>query len=113
MIDRIRERDAFVRLRRDGVRVRIDPLWCSSIRDPEAVPARVAFAIGRNVGNAVTRNRLRRRLRAILADTEVPGGWYLIGASPRANELTFDQLGSVVDRLVLAGTRASATVANP
>jgi len=34
LIDRIRERDGFVRLRQEGKRTRIDPLWCSSVPDP-------------------------------------------------------------------------------
>ncbi len=74
LIDRVRERDAFVRLRRDGVRVRTDPLWCSFVLDPDLVPPQVAFAIGRAVGPAVSRNRLRRRLRAVLANSDVPPG---------------------------------------
>ena len=102
MIDRIRERDTFVRLRREGVRVRIDPLWCSSVPDPNVEPPRVAFAIGRALGPAVTRNRLRRRLRALLADSDVLPGIYLIGATPHAVELTFDELGSVLTKLLVA-----------
>ena len=92
MIDRIRERDAFIRLRRDGVRVRIDPLWCSFVPDSEVVPPQVAFAIGRATGSAVQRNLLRRRLRAVLRDYEVPPGLLLIGASARVNEHTFADL---------------------
>ena len=102
MIDRIRERDTFVRLRREGVRVRIDPLWCSSVPDPNVEPPRVAFAIGRALGPAVTRNRLRRRLRALLADSDVLPGIYLIGATPHVIELTFDELGSVLAKLLVA-----------
>lgn len=99
MIDRIREREGFVRLRQEGTRTRIDPLWCSSVPDPTSATPKVAFAIGRAVGPAVTRNRLRRRLRALLADAALPPGWYLIGATPRAAELTFDQLGACVSQL--------------
>lgn len=92
MIDRIRERDAFIRLRRDGVRVRVDPLWCSFVPDSEVVPPQVAFAIGRATGSAVQRNLVRRRLRAVLRDCDVPPGLLLIGASARANERTFAEL---------------------
>jgi ribonuclease P protein component len=92
LIDRVRERDAFVRLRRDGVRVRTDPLWCSFVLDPDLVPPQVAFAIGRAAGSAVSRNRLRRRLRALLANSDVPPGLYLIGARPPACEHTFADL---------------------
>jgi ribonuclease P protein component len=100
LIDRVRERDAFVRLRHDGVRVRTDPLWCSFVLDPDLVPPQVAFAIGRAVGSAVSRNRLRRRLRAVLADCDVPPGLYLVGARVPACEQTFAELESTVSSLM-------------
>jgi ribonuclease P protein component len=109
LIDRIRERDAFIRLRRDGVRVRIDPLWCSFVPDSEVVPPQVAFAIGRATGSAVQRNRLRRRLRALLRDCDVPPGLLLIGANSRANEHTFDELGQCLNILIRkAAARSTA-----
>jgi ribonuclease P protein component len=100
LIDRVRERDAFVRLRRDGVRVRADPLWCSFVLDPDLAPPQVAFAIGRAVGSAVSRNRLRRRLRAVLANSDVPPGLYLVGARPLACEHTFAELEYSVAELL-------------
>lgn len=109
MIGRIRERDAFLRLRRDGVRVRIDPLWCSFVPDSEVVPPQVAFAIGRATGSAVQRNRLRRRLRAVLRDCEVPPGLLLIGASARANERTFEELEHCLTTLILEAAARSTT----
>ena len=103
LIDRVRERDAFARLRRDGVRVRTDPLWCSFVFDSDLVPPQVAFAIGRAVGSAVLRNRLRRRLRAVLMSSDVPPGLYLIGARVPACERTFAELehamGSLLDKV--------------
>jgi len=54
----------------------------SVIADPAAAPPRVGFAVGRSVGSAPTRNRVRRRLRALArahADLLAPG-WYLVGA---------------------------------
>jgi len=100
LIDRVRERDAFIRLRRDGVRVRTDPLWCSFVLDPDLVPPQVAFAIGRAVGSAVSRNRLRRRLRAVLSTSDVPPGLYLIGARVPACEQTFADLDRSITSLL-------------
>ena len=87
----IRDRAVFDRFRTDGRRVNHGALWCSWIDDAEAVPPRVAYALGRTVGGAVVRNRLRRRLRAVVA-AEVgargmPAGWYLVGASAAATGL--------------------------
>jgi ribonuclease P protein component len=54
----------------------------SVITDPLATPPRVAFAVGRSVGSAPLRNRVRRRLRALVRDhaDELAPGWYLVGA---------------------------------
>jgi len=82
------------------VRVRIDPLWCSFVPDSEVVPPQVAFAIGRATGSAVQRNRLRRRLRALLRDCDVPPGLLLIGATPRASEHTFAELQRCLNGLI-------------
>lgn len=59
----------------------------------------MAFAISRNVGNAVTRNRIRRRSRAILSDLDLPSGFYLIGCRPETSELTFDSIRSTLEKL--------------
>jgi ribonuclease P protein component len=67
----------------------------------------VAFAVGRALAPAVTRNRLRRRLRAILRELDqvepLPPCLLLIGATPRTFELTFDQmrteLTSMIDQI--------------
>jgi ribonuclease P protein component len=82
VIWRIRDRAVFARFRRDGRRARVGSLWMSVIADPAAVPPRVGFAVGRSVGSAPVRNRIRRRLRA-LASTHAEAltpGWYLVGA---------------------------------
>ena len=99
LIDSIRDRDVFVRLGRDGVRFRRGSLWCTYLADPALPRAHVAFAIGRPVGGAVVRNRLRRRLRMIVRDQALRPGWWLIGARPDAVELTFDSLAETVAEL--------------
>src|SRR5690606_12963464 len=86
LIWRIPDRATFVDLRR-GRRVRSGPIWTSySLDDTPGPPhpPRVAFAFGRRQGNAVTRNRLRRRSRAILegiqrSEGSIPPGAYLVG----------------------------------
>ena len=101
MIWRIRERRAFARLTAEGRRARAGVLWCTYVLDPpgNSTPPRVAFALGRALGPAVVRNRVRRQLRAILQDASsagtLPPGEYLFGATPLAAsrshvELTFD-----------------------
>jgi len=70
----------------------------------ETGPPRVAYAVGRRIGGAVRRNRLRRRLRAVVADLapELRPGAYLVGAAPEAADLPFGELKAVVSRAVRA-----------
>ena len=73
-------------------------------------PPRVAFAIGRTVGSAVARNRLRRRLRALCQRRRAefaPGHSYLIGARPGAGAATFQELDDAL-RELLARTASSS-----
>lgn len=108
MIGRISERREFERLTRHGRRARTDTLWCRYLDDPDIVPPRVAFAVGRSVGTAVSRNRVRRRLRdlarrAVVAQPPLLSrGQLLIGARPGAAELQFDALGSEFETLLRA-----------
>jgi ribonuclease P protein component len=87
----VRGRDSFAALSRRGRRVREGPLTVVHLAGPDA--PRVAFSVGRRVGPAVTRNRLRRRLRALWRGLEVPAGDYLIVAAPPAAALSYAELG--------------------
>jgi ribonuclease P protein component len=114
----IRDRTTFVRLRTEGIRVRQGPLGISYLPPATAIdvqsPPRVAFAIGRKVGHAVERNRLRRRLRAVLAAIEadaLPAGAYLFTAQADAAALSHQELREHVERAL---TRiAQRTAADP
>ena len=55
---------------------------------------RVAFAVGRNLGDAVSRNRARRRLRAVMVEIapELEGHAWLVGASPEVLTSDFADL---------------------
>lgn len=62
---------------------------------PGEPPVRVAYAIGRAVGSAVERNRVRRRLRALVAEAadQLRPGAYLVGTAPRAARSSYESLG--------------------
>jgi ribonuclease P protein component len=97
----VRGRDSFAALARHGRRVREGPLTVVH-RSADTAP-RVAFAVGRQVGPAVVRNRLRRRLRALWRDATPPGGDYLIVTSSSAASATHaelaDRLSAALERL--------------
>jgi ribonuclease P protein component len=92
VVDAVRSRRAFSALSSSRARGRSGPLWVVRAEVPAEVPeshgdpVRVAYALGRAVGSAVVRNRVRRRLRAIVRDLDAAGtlapGLYLIGATP-------------------------------
>jgi ribonuclease P protein component len=55
----------------------------------------VAYGVGRTVGGAVDRNRVRRRLRAAVAECEadlVPGSAYLVSAGREVLTVPFAEL---------------------
>jgi ribonuclease P protein component len=62
----------------------------------------MGYAIGRNVGGAVLRNRIRRQLRSLFVakSDQLPAGWYLVGAQPRVATMSWTELGASVDQLV-------------
>jgi ribonuclease P protein component len=59
----------------------------------------VAFAIGKKVGNAVVRNRIRRRLRALFDAPRppLPTGIYLVKVAEGTGSLTYDELSHHLD----------------
>jgi ribonuclease P protein component len=64
----------------------------------------VAYAVGRRAGNAVARNRLRRRLRAAVrerAELLAPDTAYLVGADSSAHTMTFATLSDAVARALV------------
>jgi RNase P protein component len=60
----------------------------------------VAYALGRAIGPAVVRNRLRRQLQALVGASSLPAGLYLIGAQPGAARRSSVELEFDLRRLV-------------
>jgi ribonuclease P protein component len=110
---RITDRRSFQELRRSRARARSG---CCSVTwmaptDP-TTPPRAGFAVGKPVGGAVVRNRVRRRLRSALrelqSDGRLPGGTYLIGATADAATLPWDDLVASLGDAVHSATKAAA-----
>jgi ribonuclease P protein component len=72
------------------------------LTDSSLPGAHVGYAIGRNVGGAVLRNRIRRQLRSLLEakSNQMPAGWYLVGVQPRVSAMSWTDLGVTVDQLL-------------
>jgi ribonuclease P protein component len=94
----VRDRTTFEALRRDGRRVRRGPITVTWLAGDPAEPPRVAYAIGRKAGGAVVRNRIRRRLRAIIREVgaQLRPGAYLFGATAAAASLSYGDLRATV-----------------
>jgi len=87
--------------------VRRGPISVTFVEAGADEPPRVAYAIGRRVGGAVVRNRLRRRLRAVVAELapDLIPGIYLVSASPEASALSFGELRSLLSRAMSMAPR--------
>lgn len=80
---------------------------------PRGGDVRFAYAIGRKVGPAVVRNRLRRRLRAAARDLDVatgglPTGAYLVVLRPEAARRTYHELHHDLGAAVGAATSGAS-----
>ena len=111
---RLRENADFQRLRREG-RTQVHPLLVLSVLPNELEHSRFGFAVGRRIGKAVTRNRIKRRMREAvrvrLQKHEIDAGWDLVFIARRPiRDASFDQVDEAIG-LVLrrAGLLRAAT----
>jgi ribonuclease P protein component len=118
LIWRVRDGAAFAALRRDGYRVRQGPVTVTFLPEATAVaePPKVAFAVGRRVGGAVRRNRVRRQLRSIMRELAaqpeslVGPGTYLVSTRSDVIMLSYQELKKTLEKALAqipAARRAS------
>ena len=91
---RLRRRKDFLRIQRSGVKVSSHPLVALALENGWNV-TRVGITVSSKVGNAVARNRIRRRLREIFRRQrdQLPGGIDIVLiASPKAAVADFSTL---------------------
>ncbi|HVX20816.1 MAG TPA: ribonuclease P protein component [Acidimicrobiales bacterium] len=111
-VGRIRERSTFRALSRPVGRAGRGPVRASFVPPADGRPAtfpQVGYAISRQHGSAVVRNRLRRRLRAAVrqAAPVTPAGSYLLRPVPGTAELGFPELTRAVEQALLAAASAA------
>jgi ribonuclease P protein component len=115
-LGRVHDQRTFNAFRHARARGRSGPVGVTVLLDEtnqgrdHASGPRLAFAIGRWTGSAVVRNRVRRRLRSVVAALELPAGAYLVTASGEAAQLPFDDLRRHVET---AAATALGRGANP
>ena len=90
----IRSRGTFADLRRSSSRGRSGPVSGSFGDRPDWDRPQVAYAVNRKVGNAVQRNLLRRRMRAIVSEQALglPVGAYVVRGGREGPTLEFNEL---------------------
>ncbi len=93
---------------RRGARSGTSSLVVHLARDVDATGAHVGFVVAKSVGNAVVRNRVKRRLRAVVShriDQLPPGGRLVVRALPGASSLDSAALDRDFERALAGATR--------
>lgn len=94
---------SFDQVFRDGRRVRSGPVTVV-IAPPDGRGTRYGIVTTRSVGNAVSRNRARRRLREALRQADLPPGCrVVVVASPEVLSAGFADLVRAIDDAVAEG----------
>ncbi|MBO0714274.1 MAG: ribonuclease P protein component [Acidimicrobiales bacterium] len=83
-------------MRRPACRVRRGGVTVALTDAGSLGPVRVAYSVGRSVGTSVRRNRIRRRLRAVVGEAyrggELGPGSYLVSVGHGAASMSFREL---------------------
>lgn len=94
----LRRRGDFQRVYRRGRRYRGPGVTVLTLEGPSAIP-RIGIVSGKKIGNAVNRNRAKRRLREAAAQAAlVPKTDYILIAMPDCNETAFPDLVGAISR---------------
>lgn len=97
--ERLRRRQDFGSVYREG-RAQTSDLLALRVRPNQLGHNRYGFSVGRRVGKAVIRNRVKRRLRAAVTALAPRGGWdVVVMARAPAATVDYDELVHTLARL--------------
>ena len=111
-VDRLHRSAEFIRLQRSGMRFqsRHFVLYAGTL-ETEPERSRLGVTVSRRIGNAVVRNRVKRRVREIfrgrIRDTLKPGTSLVVIATAGAGSLA---TASIADELVTGARNLSARI---
>ena len=111
---RLRANADFQRLRREGHTL-VHPLLVLSVQPNDLEYSRFGFAVGRRVGQAVMRNRIKRRMRESvrvrLRGQKIAAGWDVVFIARRPiRDATFHQVDEAIGLVLCrAGLLREAT----
>ena len=98
--NRLRKTSDFAAVRKGG-RSWADSMLVLNALPNDAQASRFGFAVSKRLGNAVERNRIRRRLKAALASADVKCGWdVVVVARQRARYAGYHSLEGSINRLL-------------
>ena len=96
---RLRKSHEFQDVRKRGRRAN-DRLLTMGVVESEDGTTRFGFSVSKRVGGAVTRNRVKRRLRECLSSMEIHSGYNIVvSARPAAAQADYHMLMSSLRRL--------------
>jgi ribonuclease P protein component len=103
-MDRLKQRADFLAAA-GGVKVPVATFVLQSRNRQDPGPTRIGFTVSRKVGNAVERNRVRRRLRELVrltsGDALRPGHDYVLVGRRAALSVPFSSLVADYDRALM------------
>ena len=99
-LNRLRKTSDFASVRRGG-RSWADAVLVLNARPNQTQVSRFGFTVSKRLGNAVVRNRIRRRLKSAASEIDVKCGWDLVLiARQRAQDADYHALKRSLRRLL-------------